>query len=207
MTVAATSVAATSVAARSWRSLLVRAAGCAVAVSAALTGCATQGGGTTTADQKFVAGDSAITTWPVGDRTAAPAVKATTLEGGSFDLSGYRGKVVVLNFWASWCAPCRVESPALQGLAADLTAKGVVFVGVDSRDDPDSARAFLADIGSSYPNIDDAGGDVSLAFHSLLPPGFPSTLVVDRQGHVAARVNGPTTQPRLRALLAPLVAS
>jgi len=173
----------------------------------ALAGCSTQAGGTTTADQKFVAGDSAVTTWPVGDRTAAPAVRATTLEGGTFDLSSYRGKVVGLNFWASWCAPCRVESPALEGLAADLKPKGVVFVGVDSRDDPDSARAFLADIGSTYTNVDDTSGEVSLAFHSLLPPGFPSTLVVDRQGHVAARVNGPTTQPRLRALLAPLVAA
>jgi len=188
---------------------LARLLGAAWALSAVcvLAGCSTQAGGTTTADQKFVAGDSAVTTWPAGDRSAAPAVHATTLDGHAFDLAGYRGKVVVLNFWASWCAPCRVESPALEGLAADLSASGVVFVGIDSRDDPDSARAFLADIGSSYPNVDDSSGDFSLAFHALLPPGFPSTLVLDRYGRVAARVNGPTTQPRLRALLAPLVAT
>ena len=65
----------------------------------------------------------------------------------------------------------------------------------------------IRDSGSSYPNVDDSSGDFSLAFHALLPPGFPSTLVLDRYGRVAARVNGPTTQPRLRALLAPLVAT
>ena len=74
------------------------------------------GAGTTTQDQNFVAGDSAVTTWPAGDRTAAPTVPAKTLEGGSFDLGRPQGKVVVLNFWASWCAPCRVETPALQAL-------------------------------------------------------------------------------------------
>jgi thiol-disulfide isomerase/thioredoxin len=178
------------------------AACCAVLV---LAGCTPAAGGTTTADQQFVAGDSGVTTWPVGDRPAAPAVKAATLEGSTFDLSKYRGKVVVLNFWASWCGPCRVEGPALQGLAADLKSRGVEFVGVDGRDDPDAARAFLADIGSSYPNLDDSAGNVMLAFHALVPRGFPITLVIDRQGHVAVRVNGPTTQPRLRQLVAPLV--
>ena len=185
----------------------------ALVVAGALAGCTGTpiGAGSSTQDQGFVAGDSAVTTWATGERPDAPAVTGSTLEGGRFDLASYRGKVVVLNFWASWCAPCRVETPALQVLAHDLAPQGVVFVGVDSRDDPDSARAFLADIGgadapTSYPNVDDADGDVSLAFHRLLPPGFPSTLVVDQQGHVAVRVNGPTTEPRLRALLEPLLA-
>jgi thiol-disulfide isomerase/thioredoxin len=176
----------------------------AVCVAVALAGCSNATGG---GDQRFVAGDGRVTTWAVGDRPAAPAVRSGTIEGGSFDLNGNRGKVVVLNFWASWCGPCRVEGPALQGLADDLKAAGVQFVGVDSRDDPDAARAFLADIGSSYPNLDDSDGDVVLAFHSIVSQAIPSTLVIDRQGRIAARVNGPTTQPRLRALLAPLVAS
>ena len=186
----------------------------AISAAALLAGCTGTpiGAGTTTQNQNFVAGDSAVTTWPTGDRTAAPAVTAKTLEGGSFSLADHKGKVVVLNFWASWCAPCRVETPALQVLAHDLASQGVVFVGVDSRDDPDAARAFLADIKGSdapvdYPDIDDSSGDVAMSFHSLLPPGFPSTLVVDRAGKVAARVNGPTTGVRLKALLEPLLGS
>ncbi|MFI5099490.1 MAG: TlpA family protein disulfide reductase [Actinomycetes bacterium] len=181
---------------------------CLFCVMAAVAGCSgPTGGGTSTADQQFVSGDGTVTTWSAADRPAAPAVRATTLEGGTVDLASYRGKVVVLNFWASWCAPCRVEGPALQGLAADLKPEGVEFVGIDGADDADAARAFLTDIGSSYPNVDDSSGDVALAFHKLIPPAFPSTLVIDRQGRVAARVSGPTTQPRLKALLAPLVAS
>jgi len=185
----------------------------ALSVAGGLAGCTGTpiGAGQSTQDQGFVAGDAAVTTWTTGDRPPAPAVTGRTLAGGTFDLARYHGKVVVLNFWASWCAPCRVETPALQVLAHDLASEGVQFVGVDSRDDPDSARAFLADITgadapASYPNVDDSSGDVALAFHRLLPPGFPSTLVVDQQGRVAARVNGPTTEPRLRALLEPLIA-
>ena len=185
-----------------------------VAAAALLAGCTEDpiGSGQTTQDQNFVEGDYQVTTWPVGDRTSAPDVSATTLEGGTFRLASQRGKIVVINFWSSWCAPCRVETPALQVLAHDLASQGVVFVGVDSRDDPDSARAFLADIQGSdapadYPNVDDSSGDFALAFHRLLPPGFPSTLVLDRTGKVAARVNGPTTGPRMRALLAPLLAT
>jgi thiol-disulfide isomerase/thioredoxin len=170
------------------------------------------GSDSSTQDQNFVAGDSAVTTWPAGERTTAPDVSARTLEGGSFSLADYRGKTVVLNFWASWCAPCRVETPALQVLAHDLASQGVVFVGVDSRDDPDAARAFLADIKGAdapvdYPNIDDSSGDVALSFHSLVPPAFPSTLVVDRTGKVAARVDGATTGLRLKALLESLLGS
>jgi thiol-disulfide isomerase/thioredoxin len=155
--------------------------------------------------KNFVSGAGYVTQVFAGDRTPAPPVTGSVLEGGSFDLSRYRGKVVVLNFWASWCAPCRAEGPALQVVAADLAKQGVVFVGVNTRDDADAARAFLENIHSAYPNVDDADGHVALAFHGTLPPdAIPSTIVIDRQGRIAARIVGPTTEPRLRALLAPL---
>jgi thiol-disulfide isomerase/thioredoxin len=198
---------------RRTRPALVAVVSTVAAVTAALVlaGCTTPiGAGSSTADQGFVGGDYAVTTWAPDDRAAAPAVRAKTLDGGSFSLASYHGKVVVLNFWASWCAPCRVETPALQVLAEEMASQGVVFVGVDSRDDPDAARAFLADIKggtapTTYPNLDDSSGEVILAFHGVVPDGFPSTIVLDRQGRVAARVNGPTTEPRLKALLQPLV--
>ncbi len=184
----------------------------AVAAVALLAGCTGRpiGADGSAADQGFVAGDYQVRTGAAGDGQVAPDVTGPTLDGGTFHLDRYKGKVVVFNFWASWCAPCRVETPALQVLAHDLASKGVVFVGVDSRDDPDSARAFLADIEGTdapadYPNIDDSSGEVALSFHTLAPSGFPTTLVVDRTGRVAVLVNGPTTEPRLRALLEPLL--
>ena len=142
---------------------------------AAVAGCSgPTGGGTSTADQQFVSGDGTVTTWSAGRPSpAAPAVRATTLEGGTVDLASYRGKVVVLNFWASWCAPCREEGPALQGLAADLKPEGVEFVGIDGADDADAARAFLTDIGSSYPNVDDSSGDAGAGVPQADPAGFP----------------------------------
>ena len=89
-----------------------------------------------------------------------------------------------------------------------MAGKGVQFVGIDSRDpDRAAATAFLRNIGSTYPNVDDPDGELALAFRGTLTPGtIPSTLVLDRQGRVAVRVLGPITEPRLTALLAPLVA-
>jgi thiol-disulfide isomerase/thioredoxin len=157
--------------------------------------------------KNYVSGEGYVTQVYTADRKQAPQVTGPVLEGGSFDLSKERGKVVVINFWASWCAPCRAEGPALQAVSVDLAKQGVVFVGVNTRDDADAARAFLANISSVYPNIDDADGHVALAFHGTLPPdAIPSTIVIDRQGRIAARIVGPTTELRLRALLAPLAA-
>jgi thiol-disulfide isomerase/thioredoxin len=183
----------------------VRALG-VLTLAALLAGCA--GGSAGSGSQRFVAGEGVVTTVSAGDRIPAPAVTGSTLEGGDFDLASLRGKVVVLNFWASWCAPCRAEGPSLQVVAGSLAPEGVVFVGVDTRDDDsDAARAFLANIDSTYANVDDSDGHVALAFHGTLPPdAVPSTIVIDRHGRIAARVVGPTTEPRLRALLAPLVA-
>jgi thiol-disulfide isomerase/thioredoxin len=184
---------------------VVLAVALAVPVAALLSGCS---GGADPGSLQYVAGEGVVTTVAVADRKPAPTVSGATLEGGQFQLSALRGKVVVLNFWGSWCAPCRVEGPALQVVAKQEASHGVVFVGVDTRDDDrDAALAFLRDIGSDYLNIDDTSGLVALAFHGTLPPdAVPSTIIIDRDGRVAARIVGPTTEPRLEALLAPLVA-
>jgi thiol-disulfide isomerase/thioredoxin len=179
----------------------------AVAVAAVPLGLLLAGCGSgTDPGQGYVSGEGTVTTVPAGQRPAAPDLRGTTLEGTSFDLAALRGKVVVLNFWASWCPPCRAEGPALQTVARQLRSRGVDFVGVDTRDDDQAAaRAFLSDIGSVYPNLDDSDGRVALAFQQgsvrLPPEAIPSTLVVDRAGRVAARILGPTTEPRLTALV------
>ncbi len=173
------------------------------AVALTLTACGGAATGDAAAQQGYVAGDGATTVVAPEDRVPAPQLRGTTLDGADFDLAALRGKVVVLNVWASWCPPCRAEAPMLEVLASGLRPEGVEFVGVDTRDgDGTAARAFVENVGLSYPNVVDPDGVLLLAFRDTLPPqAVPSTLVLDRQGRIAARVIGPTTEPRLRALI------
>lgn len=156
----------------------------------------------------YVSGDGTVTTYHVADRLAAPPVSGAALSGQQVSLSGYRGKVVVLNFWGSWCPPCRVEGPFMATMSTEYAARGVQFLGVDVRDNAASARAYLENIGSGYPSLfDGPDGLLVLAFASIVPPeATPSTLVIDRTGRIAVRIIGPTTEPRLAAILAPLLA-
>lgn len=182
------------------------AAAVAVALGLLLTGCSAGASGA--AQQGYVEGDGTILVVPAADRVAAPDLKGTTLDGQPFDLAALRGKVVVLNVWASWCPPCRAEGPMLQSVHADLLPKGGTLVGIDTRDgDGTAARAFAQNIGMTYPSVVDRDGKLLLDFADTLPPqAVPSTLVIDRSGRIAARVIGPVTQPRLMALVDPLLA-
>jgi thiol-disulfide isomerase/thioredoxin len=123
---------------------------------------------------------------PAGKRASAPAVSGELLDGGSFDLASLRGKVVVLNFWGSWCAPCRAEIDDLENMYAATKADGVEFVGVNGRDDRDKAMAFQ-DGRVSYPSLFDPNGRLSLDF-DVPPNATPSTIVLDRAGGIAVVV-------------------
>ena len=169
-----------------------------------LTGCAgTQAAqsGPGDDDSRYVAGNGASQVIKPADRKPAPQVRGTTLDGKPFALSELRGKTVVVNFWASWCAPCRGEAPALEQVYREQKAQGVEFVGVDIKDDPEPAKAFVRKFKVGYPSIVDPDGQVTLAFRDVPPNAVPSTLVLDRQGRIAARVIGATTYSKLSALL------
>ncbi len=164
----------------------------AVLATAALAGCA---GGQVTADQssdtRFVAGDGRVQLFDAARREPAPAIEGETLEGEATTLAARKGKVVVLNFWASWCAPCSSEAPTLKDIAARTKAQGVEFLGVDFKDRRADALAFQRSRELGYPSIYDQPGRVALAFQGTVPPAaIPSTLVIDRQGRVAARALG-----------------
>jgi thiol-disulfide isomerase/thioredoxin len=161
-----------------------------------LGGCA--GGAAVTAEQPV--NEPGVTVFAASGRAALPGLAGPTLAGGTLRLASLRGHVVVLNVWASWCAPCKAESPALADVARRLTASGVVFVGIDEADQAPAARAFLAGIGSTYPNLEDPDGQL-LAQLRMLPPAIPGSLVVDRRGNVAARVVGPTTAAQITGLV------
>jgi peroxiredoxin len=138
----------------------------------------------------------------VGNRPAAPAVQGAALDGsGQLDLAADRGDVVVLNFWASWCGPCRAEAAELVSVAADTKTLGVSFLGIDVRDDRDKATAFAQAHGLDYPSVFDPAGRVALGFKDVPPNTTPATVVVDRQGRIAAVFR----KALLREELAPVV--
>lgn len=151
----------------------------------------------------FVAGSYNTTVFAPGSGPVAPDIKGTTLAGRKLTLAAYRGDVVVLNFWGSWCAPCRAEAPALAALAKHFWPRGVRFVGVDIQDSPAAAEAFERNFLISYPSLNDPGDQVALAFQSTVPPaGIPTTLVIGRTGRVAARIVGQSTYSALGRLIA-----
>jgi thiol-disulfide isomerase/thioredoxin len=167
----------------------VRFVGTVLLLVAALAGCST---GTDAVDQssgaefRFVSSTAKGETIPANDRRLAPAVRGQLLGGGDFDLTAQRGKVVVLNFWASWCAPCRVESPEFDKVYQETRARGVEFVGVNIKDREGPARDFVAAKKISYPSLFDKPGKTALRFRDYPPSAVPSTIVVDREGRVAA---------------------
>ena len=145
--------------------------------------------------------------YPPGDRVDAPVLEGTTLDGDRLALSDYTGKIVVINVWGSWCAPCRAETPDLVRLANETKDRGVRFLGVDARDNVTSAQAFVDKFKVPYPSLFDGDGQILLPFREVIPTAvIPSTVVVDRQGQIAARIIGPVTYNTLNGLLADEIA-
>jgi cytochrome c biogenesis protein CcmG/thiol:disulfide interchange protein DsbE len=127
----------------------------------------------------------------------APGFSLTTTSGETFKLSDLRGKPVVLNFWATWCPPCRAELPELQAASQSLGSQ-VAFVGVDQAETPDQVRAFAEKLGITYPIPLDENGDASrlYAVRSL-----PTTFFIDRAGIIRQIQVGPVTEATLAQLL------
>jgi thiol-disulfide isomerase/thioredoxin len=157
-------------------------------------------------DSRYVAGSGNAEFIKPADRKPGPSAAGMTLDDEPIKLSDLRGKVVVVNFWSSWCAPCRGEAPALEKIYADNKAKGVAFLGVDMRDGKAPGRAFARTFKVSYPSVFDPDGQVTLAFRDVPPNAVPSTLVLDRQGRVAVRIIGATTYSKLSPLVAQVAA-
>jgi thiol-disulfide isomerase/thioredoxin len=131
----------------------------------------------------------------------APPVTGELLAGGSYDPATQRGQVVVINFWASWCAPCRAEIDDLEAVFQATKGKGVTFVGIDIRDpDRDKAKAFV-DGRISYPSIYDPAGKLSVAFSRFGATTIPATVVVDRDGRVAHVLREAVTREKLEPLV------
>jgi thiol-disulfide isomerase/thioredoxin len=146
---------------------------------------------------------SAVAVIPEADRRPLPAFSAATLDGTRIDLASLRGRPLVLNFWASWCGPCRAEQQGLELAAKDLAGRDVRVVGVNIRDDQGAARSYLKEFGVGYPSLFDRPAVLSARLGDLGPQAPPYTLVVDAGGRVAARVFGalPGGEPKRQAAL------
>jgi cytochrome c biogenesis protein CcmG/thiol:disulfide interchange protein DsbE len=148
----------------------------------------------------LVAGLLALLVWQLRNRPHAPGVGAKApaftlrrLGGpGSVSLASYRGKPVVLNFWASWCEPCKGEARVLERDWTDYRTRGVVFLGVDYHDLDSDARRFVSAHALTFTMLEDGSGSVGSSYGIT---GVPETYVLDRRGRVVAHLAGPITNP------------
>ena len=153
---------------------------------------------------RFVAGTTAGEVIPVDERAAAPEFSGTLLDGAEFSSTELAGDVAVLNFWGSWCAPCRVESPEFQEVYTEVADSGVQFLGLNVKDQQQFAEAFVDSKAITFPSLFDPKGEVALAFRDYPADAIPSTIVLDRESRVAAVYTGEVRQDDLRAVLAQL---
>ncbi|MEU9111919.1 TlpA disulfide reductase family protein [Streptomyces sp. NPDC048483] len=190
------------------RRIALFAAG-AAAASLTLSACG-DGASGGSAQTRFVQGKNGIDTVPKADRQPAPELSAqATTSKKTLDVADYKGKVVVLNVWGSYCGPCIAEAPNFAKVANETKAKGVQFLGINTRDTTKSlAVNFEEQHKVPYPSLYDPTGKLMLRFPkgSLNPQAIPSTIVIDRHGKIAARSLGPLTKDELRTMIDPLIA-
>jgi thiol-disulfide isomerase/thioredoxin len=150
----------------------------------------------------YISGDGAIESIDATSRAKPVALAGTTLDGKEWSAARARGKVVVLNVWASWCPPCQAEAPALAKTAAAYEKSGqpVEFMGIDTRDNPASGKATAARWGIPFPSLNDESGVLILALQGKVSSP-PTTLVLDHSGRIAARVNGEVSAATLTGLV------
>ena len=151
---------------------------------------------------RFVAGTPAGDVIPEAERAAAPGFSGTLLGGGDFDSAELAGEIAVLNFWGSWCPPCRVETPQFQEVYADVRDQGVQFLGLNVKETSEQfALAFVDRFGIEFPSLFDPRGEVALAFRDYPANSVPSTIVLDPENRVAAVYTGEISQQDLRRVI------
>ncbi|MFD4995030.1 TlpA family protein disulfide reductase [Streptomyces buecherae] len=185
------------------------AAGMVALAAIGLTACGTGGTSGGSADTKFVQGTGGVSTVAKEDRKSAPSLSGKTLEGKQLDVDDYRGKIVVLNIWGSWCSPCRAEAPNLVKVAERTKKQGVEFIGINTRDTNEhNAQKFEKEYEVPYPSLYDPIGKLMLRFPkgSLNPQAIPTTIILDRDGGIAVRALTPLSEEALDKALKPLIA-
>ena len=138
------------------------------------------------------------------DGEVAVEFSLSLIGGGNISSQELRGRVVMLDFWASWCQPCREEAPVLAQVYGEYRDRGVEFVGVNLWDNAGDAEVFLQHQGHDYPNGIDEGGKIAISYGVR---GIPEKFFIDREGRIVRKFSGPMTADRLRMILESLLAS
>ncbi|MFJ9631946.1 TlpA family protein disulfide reductase [Streptomyces sp. NPDC091280] len=200
--------AASRVRTRARSRAVLSTAGVAVA-ALVLSACSSGGTSGGSGNTNFITGSDGIATVKKGDRQAAPDLSGKTIDGRTLDTADYKGKVLVVNVWGSWCSPCRAEADNLVQVAKATADKDVQFVGLNTRDtSTEPAVAFEKKYAVPYPSLYDPTGKLMLRFKkgTLNPQAIPSTIVIDRDGKIAARALQALSEEKLREMLDPVIA-
>jgi cytochrome c biogenesis protein CcmG/thiol:disulfide interchange protein DsbE len=136
------------------------------------------------------------------DTGAAPEFTLNTFDGETITMSSLRGKVVVVNIWASWCEPCKEEAPELEAFWQAYKDRGVMVLGVDYVDTEREARTYLLQYGITYPNGPDLGTQIYQDFRAS---GVPETYVIDQNGQIVTNIIGVVTGDQLTGIVEPLL--
>ncbi|MEW1831498.1 TlpA disulfide reductase family protein [Streptomyces sp. N50] len=197
-----------SAASRARSRAVLSTAGVAVA-ALVLSACSSGGTSGGSGNTNFITGSDGIATVKKGDRQAAPDLSGKTIDGKTLSTADYKGKVLVVNVWGSWCSPCRAEADNLVQVAKATADKDVQFVGLNTRDtSTEPAVAFEKKYEVPYPSLYDPTGRLMLRFKkgTLNPQAIPSTIVIDRDGKIAARALQALSEDKLREMLDPVIA-
>ncbi|MEU4016859.1 TlpA disulfide reductase family protein [Microbacterium sp. NPDC028030] len=151
----------------------------------------------------YIAADGAIVEIPVAERGEPVEFGGVTETGEKFDSADIAGQVTVVNFWYAGCAPCRLEAADLESVWQKFADEDVSFVGINTRDQADTAIAFADEYDITYPSLIDVDtAEAKLAFAKVVPiAATPTTLVLDKQGRVAAKIIGPIDGPSILSTL------
>lgn len=130
----------------------------------------------------------------------APGFELQSLSGAKISLDDYQGDVVVLNFWATWCPPCRAEMPGIQEVYAQYKGKGLTVLGINAHEEKSLVNEFVFASELTFPVLLDAQ---SIAMNRYQASGLPTTVIIDRNGMITHMQSGPLTAPQLEALIQP----